>query len=52
MFKVKGLDLLFSKEYQAGSEGDENIPPRKSNAKAKISHKSGMYLGISRFSDT
>lgn len=52
MFKVKGLDLLFSKEYQVGSEGDENIPPRKSNAKAKISHKSGMYLEISRFSDT
>lgn len=49
MFKVKGLDLLFSIEYQTGSEGDENIPPRKSNAKSKISHKSGMYLEINGF---
>ena len=52
MFKVKGLDLLFSIEYQTGSEGDENIPLRKSNAKAKISHKSRMYLEINGFSDT
>lgn len=29
MSKVKGLDLLFSTEYQTGSKGDENIPPRK-----------------------
>lgn len=47
MSKVKGLDLVFSIEYQTGSEGDENIPPRKSNLKAKISHKSGMCPEIS-----
>lgn len=46
MSKVKGLDLLFSIEYQTGSEGDENIPPRKSSIKAKISHKSGMCSEI------
>ena len=48
MSKVKGFGLLFSIEYQAGSEGDESIPPRKSNIKAKISHKSGMCLEISK----
>lgn len=49
MSKVKGFGLLFSVDYQAGSEGDENIPPRESNIKAKISHKSRMHLKISKF---
>lgn len=48
MSKVKGLNLLFSIEYQAGSERDENISPRKSNVKAKISPKSGMCSETSR----
>lgn len=51
MSKVKGFGLLFSIDYQAGSEGDEIIPPRKSNMKAKISHKSRMCSEISK-SDT
>lgn len=51
MSEVKGLGLLFSIEYQAGSQGDETIPPGKSNAKAKISHKSGTCLEICKFSD-
>lgn len=46
MSKVKGFGLLFSIEYQAGSEGDENIPSRKSNIKAKLSHKSRMCSEI------
>lgn len=49
MSKVKRFGLLFSIDYQAGSEGDENIPPTENNIKAKISHKSRMYLQISKF---
>lgn len=47
--EVQGFGLLFSIDYQAGSEGEENIPPRKSNLKAKIFHKSRMCSEISKF---
>lgn len=48
MSKVKGFGLLFSIEYQAGREGDENTTPRKSNVKAKISHENRLCSEISK----